>query len=97
MKRPIKNNEICVYHRKSITQHFSKTTTKEIMTNKQFWKTMKAFLRNKGCLENNDIILLDGEEKIKNDRILANRFNEHHINIFERSGGFLWNQEIIIF
>ena len=42
-------------------------------------------------------ILLDGEEKIKNDRILANRFNEHHINIFERSGGFLWNQEIIIF
>ena len=97
MKRPTKNNEICVYHSKSITQHFSKTTTKEFMTNKQFWKTMKAFLRNKGCLENNDIILLDGEEKIKNDRILANRFNEHHINIFERSGGFLWNQEIIIF
>ena len=72
-------------HRKSITQHFSKTTSKEIMTNKQF------------CLENNDIILLDGEEKIKNDRILANRFNEHYINIFERSSGFLWNKEIIIF
>ena len=72
-------------HRKSITQHFSKTTSKEIMTNKQF------------CLENNDIILLDGEEKIKNDRILANRFNEHYINIFECSSGFLWNKEIIIF
>ena len=58
------------------------------MTNKQFWKTMKPFLTNKGCLENNDIILLDGEEMITNDRILAKRFNEHYINIVERSSGF---------
>ena len=49
---------------------------------------MKPFLTNKGCLENNDIILLDGEEMITNDRILAKRFNEHYINIVERSSGF---------
>ena len=48
---------------------------------------MKPFLTNKGCLENNDIILLDGEEMITNDRILAKRFNEHYINIVERSSG----------
>ena len=49
---------------------------------------MKPFLTNKGCLENNDIILLDGEEMITNDRILAKRFNEHYINIVERSSAF---------
>ena len=58
------------------------------MANKKFWKTMKPFLTNKGCLKNNDIILLDGEEMIINDRILAKRFNEHYINIVERSSGF---------
>ena len=62
MKRPMKEG------RKSITQHFSKITSKGIMTNKQFWKTMKPFLTNKGCLENNDIILLDDESlMITND------------------------------
>ena len=96
-KNPTKENETsykkqrnkCVsLRRKSITQHFSKITSKGIMTNKQFWKTMKPFLTNKGCLENNDIILLDGEEMITNDRILAKRFNEHYINIVERSSDF---------
>ena len=96
-KNPTKENETShkkqrnksvSLRRKSITQHFSKITSKGIMTNKQFWKTMKPFLTNKGCLENNDIILLDGEEMITNDRILAKRFNEHYINIVERSTGF---------
>ena len=92
MKRPIKNNEISVCHSEGslTTQHFSKITSKGIMimTNKQFWKTMKPFPTNKGCLENNDIILLDGEEMITNDRILAKRFNEHYKNIVEHSSGF---------
>ena len=70
-----------------ITQHLPKITSKGIMTNKQFWKTIKPFLINKGCLANNDIILLDGEEMITNDRILAKSFNEHYINI-KRSSGF---------
>ena len=49
---------------------------------------MKLFLANKGCLENNDIVLLDGEEMTTNDRILAKRLNEHYINIVKRSRGF---------
>ena len=96
-KNPTKENETfykkqlnkCVsLRRKSITQHFSKITSKGIMTNKQFWKTMKPFLTNKVCLEINVIILLDGEEMITNDRILAKRFNEHYRNIVKRSSGF---------
>ena len=74
--------------RKSTAHHFSKITSKGIMTNKQFWKTLKPFLTNKGCLENSDIILLDDEEMINNDKILAKRFNEHYVNIVERSSGF---------
>ena len=96
-KNPTKENETpykkqrnkCVsLRRKSITQYFSKITSKVIMANKQFWKARIPFLTNKGCLENNDIILLDGEEMITNDRILAKRFNEHYINIVEHSSGF---------
>ena len=69
-KNPTKDNETsykiqrnkCVPLRRNFkTQHFSNVTSKEIVTNKQFWKTMKSFLSNKGCLENNDIILQDGE------------------------------------
>ena len=63
-------NKCVSFRRKSVTQYFSQITGKGIMTNKQFWKTMKPFLTNKGCLENNDIILLDGEEMVSNDRIL---------------------------
>ena len=88
MKRPLKNNEISVFHSEGSLSHFVKITSKGIMTNKQFWKNMKPFLTNKGCLENNDIILLDGEEIITNYRILAKRFNEHYINIVDRSSGF---------
>ena len=58
------------------------------MTNKQFCKTMKTFLTNKGCFENNDIILLDGEEMVTNDRIRTKHVNEHYINIVERSSDF---------
>ena len=81
-------NECVPLRRKSITQHFSKITSKGIMTSKQFWKPMKPFITNKGCLDNNDIIFLDGEEMITNDRILAKRFNVHYINIAVRSSGF---------
>ena len=49
---------------------------------------MKLFLGNKLCLGNDDIILLDGEKMITSDRVLANRFNEHYINIVKRSSGF---------
>ena len=49
---------------------------------------MKPFLTNKGFLENNGIILLDGEEMITDDMILAKHFNENYINIVERPSGF---------
>ena len=46
---------------------------------------MKPFLTNKGCLENNDIIVLDGEEMITNDKILAKCFTPflYKLSIFD--------------
>ena len=99
-KNPTKENETsckkqqykCVSLRKKpIKKHFSKITSTGIMTNKQFWKTMKPFLTNKGCLENNDFVLLYGEEMI------TNKIVECSTGFSLPKCRFLWNQEIIIF
>ena len=55
------------------------------MTNKQFWKTIKPFLTNNGCLENSDIMLINDDGMVTDDTTLAKTFNEHDINIVERS------------
>ena len=48
---------------------------------------MKLFLTKKGCLDNSHIMLRGDNEMITNDKCLANIFNEHYINIVERSSG----------
>ena len=53
------------------------------MTNKEF----KPFLTNKGCLENSDTMLINDDEMVTDDKTLAKTFNEHYINIVERSSG----------
>ena len=72
---------------KAIKQYFSNITSKGIVTNKEFWKTIKPFLTNKGCLENSDIMLINDDEMVADDKTLAKTFNEHYINIVERSSG----------
>ena len=57
------------------------------MTNREFWKTMKFFLTNKGCLDNCDIMLRGDNKIIKDDQRLAKLFNERNVNITERSSG----------
>ena len=50
-----RQRNLCVsLRRKAIKQYFSNITSKGIVTNKEFWKTIKPFLTNKGCLENSD-------------------------------------------
>ena len=57
------------------------------MTNKEFWKTIRPFLTNKGCLEYSDIMLINDDEMVTDDKTLAKTFNEHYINTVERSSG----------
>ena len=51
-------------------------------------KAIKAFLRNKGCLENIDIMLRDDEKMIADEKKLVQLFKDHYINIAEWSCGF---------
>ena len=88
MKENIRQRNLCVsLRRKAIKQYFSNITSKGIVTNKEFWKTIKPFLTNKGCLENSDIMLINDDEMVTDDKTLAKTFNEHYINIVERSSG----------
>ena len=57
------------------------------MANKEFWKTIRPFLTNKGCLENSDIMLINDDEMVTDDKTLAEAFNEHYINTAERFSG----------
>ena len=83
-----RQRNLCVsLRRKAIKQYFSNITSKGIVTNKEFWKTIKPFLTNKGCLENSDIMLINDEEMVTDNETLAKTFNEHYINIVEWSSG----------
>ena len=54
--------------RKAIKQYFSNITSKGIVTNKEFRKTIKPFLTNNCCLENSDIILINDDEMVTDDK-----------------------------
>ena len=40
-----------------------------MVTNKEFWKSIKPSLTNKGCLENSDIILINDDEMVTDDTV----------------------------
>ena len=83
-----RQRNLCVsLRRTSIKQYFSNITSKGIVTNKEFWKTIRPFLANKGGLENSDIILINVDDMINDDKAFAKTFNEHYVNTIERSSG----------
>ena len=58
-----------------------------LSTNKEFWKIIKPFLTNKGLLPGNELTLIENDEVITEEKILAEKFNNHYTNIVERSCG----------
>ena len=58
------------------------------MINERFLKNDKTFLKNKGFIENKEIILTDDEEIITSDMILAKRFIEEYMSTLEPSNDF---------
>ena len=83
-----KQRNKCVLPRKKcIKNYFSKVTESGISTNKEFWKIIKPFLTNKGFLSGNEITIIENDEVITEEKILAEFFNNHYTNIFERSCG----------
>ena len=47
----------------------------------------ETFAYQQSCLDNSDVMLRGDNEMITNDKRLAKLFNEHYINIVERSSG----------
>ena len=95
-KSPSKENEAlykkqrnkCVsLRRKSIKKYFNDITNYGIATNKNFWNLIKPFLTNKGHLNHQDIMIFDGKKIITNETELVEVFNNHYINIVEKSSG----------
>ena len=96
LKNPIKANDSlfkkqpnkCVLLRKKcIKNDFSKVTESGVNTNKEFWKIIKPFLTNKGFHLGNVITVTENDEVITEEKILAEKFNNHYTFIVERSCG----------
>ena len=63
------------------------TTKKGFVTNNAFWNFGKPFLTNKSCHTQNDIMLIDNGKVIVEESDLVETFNDHYINIVEKSSG----------
>ena len=71
---------------KKAKRDFFKEATKDgIMTSKKFWHTVKPFLTNNGCISNDFIGIENDDNLICNEQELVELFNEHYINIVEKS------------
>ena len=83
----ITRNKCVSLRRKSIKKYFNDITNYGIATNKNFWNRRKPFLTNKGHLNQQDIMIFDGKKIIANETELVEVFNNHYINIVEKSSG----------
>ena len=72
-------------HRRCIKDYFTKITKNGIVTNKNFWKTIKPFLTTKGNLENPETMLQGKGNIVSDESVFVKTFNEHYINIVEKS------------
>ena len=67
--------------------YLNKLAADDIVKNKSFLKFIKPFLKKKSCHVQNDIMLIQNDEKITEVKDLAETFNKHYINIVEKSSG----------
>ena len=54
------------------------------LTNKSFWNFIKPFMKNKNCQIQNDIMLIQNDKIITEEKDLAWTFNNHYINIVKK-------------
>ena len=80
-------NKCVSLRKKAIRNHFKNATSNGLVSNQDFWNLVKPFLSNKGGLHGTDITLVKEDKIITDDRELAEVFNDHYINIVEKSSG----------
>ena len=88
-------NNLCKITKKA---HFEKISKKGFVSSKDFWNTVKPFLNNKGLLINENIVIKEDNEILTDNKVLAKTFNDHYINVVEKTSGItpdiLGNPEI---
>ena len=57
------------------------------MSNRTFWKTVKPFLTDKGCMTNDCISTEKDGDIVRDENVLVELFNENHIISVEISSG----------
>ena len=73
--------------RKAKRKFFKEATKSGVMSNRTFWKTVKPFLTNKGCITNDCISIEKDEDIVRDEKVLLELFDENYINIVEISFG----------
>ena len=81
-----RQRNVCVtIGKKAVKSHFKTVACNGVTNNKEFWKIIKPFITNKGGLNNNEIILIENEKIISEEKQLTGIFNDHYINIVEEN------------
>ena len=71
--------------RKAKRSYFHKLSTDQ--KPKEFWSTINSFISDKGFKTNEDYMLEEHNTIIRDDKEIANIFNDFFVNIIERSTG----------
>ena len=81
-------NKCVSLRKKAIRNHFKNATSNGLVSNQDFWNLVKPCLSNKGGgLHGTDITLVKEDKIITDDKELVKVFNDHYINIVEKSSG----------
>ena len=67
--------------------YFDKVTSKDFVSNKAFWNTVKPFLTSKGFLTNENITIKHKDKIVTDNSKLSYIFDNHYINVIENSSG----------
>ena len=78
-------NKCVSVRKKAIHQNFKKATAGGLISNSDFWNLVKPFLSNKGGLVGDDISLVHNNQIVTDDSELTEIFNNHYINIVEKT------------
>ena len=82
-----RNLRVSLRLKKNMKSFLDNVIKRGITTNKDFRTFIKLVLTNKGFLDNKDITLIEENKIITSGREFPKTFNEHYINIVEKSSG----------
>ena len=84
-----KQRNKCVnLRKKAIKTYFKDITDSGIVENKKFWQTIKPFITNKSGISNNNIMIIENDSLVTDDKKLATIFNDHYITLHIKLRGW---------